>query len=343
MKVLHLVATSGGWGGLENIVCTLAEEQARQGLDVLVAGNVEVVARLPEGRGRCFDFSKSRLSPTLLLSLRRLIREEGITVLHAHANKGAALAGLLRKVLPGLVTVATVHNTKKRVSMFRGHDAVTAVSRMAAEALTPIASQVVRNGLPLPREEALPKGLPPRQARKILLGAFGRLVPAKGFDLLIPLLKDLPEVELWLLGEGADEQKLRSLAEQYGVANRVWFGGFRMDAPEVMKQVDLFVMPSRHEGFPLTLIEMLHRQVPLVATRVAGAEEVLPLEVTCATNDPVALLERIGAAVRDLSAWRQGLEDSFEVARRELTIEHCAEEYQLVYQEALQAREASKS
>lgn len=343
MKVLHLVATSGGWGGLENIVCTLAVEQARQGLEVLVAGNDEVVARVPAGRGRCFDFSKSRFSPTLLLSLRRLIREEGITVLHAHANKGASLAGLLRKVLPGLVTVATVHNTKNRVSMYCGHDAVTAVSRMAAGALFPLSSQVVHNGLPLPREAGPPEGLPPRQEGKVLLGAFGRLVPAKGFDLLIPLLKDLPRVELWLLGEGADEQKLKSLAEQYGVANRIWFGGFRKDAPEVMRQVDLFVMSSRHEGFPLTLIEMLHRQVPLVATRVAGAEEVLPLEVTCEINDPEALLERIRAAVGDLSAWRQGLQDSFEFARRELTIETCAKEYQKIYQEALQAREASKS
>lgn len=342
MRVLHLVATSGGWGGLENVVCALAKEQKRQGSEVLVAGNAEVVSRLPVGMGCCFDFSKSRWNPILLLSLRRLIREEGITILHAHANKGASLARQLRRLLPGLITVATVHNTKKRVSMFRGHDAVTAVSRMAAEALLPIESRVVRNGLPLPlpKGDFVPEGLPVRQEGSVLLGAFGRLVAAKGFDLLIPLLTELPEAELWLLGEGEDEQLLKKLAKDYGVSERVWFGGFRIDAPEVMRQVDLFVMSSRHEGFPLTLIEMLHRQVPLVATRVAGAEEVLPFEVTCKINEPGALLERIRAAVSDLGAWRLLLENSFAVATQELTIEHCVVEYRQVYQEALLARES---
>lgn len=343
MKVLHLVATSEGWGGLESIVCALAQEQALQGLEVLVAGNPDVVARLPVGMGQSFDFSKSRFHPGLIFSIRRLVREQGVTVLHAHANKGASLAKWLRKLVPEVVTVATVHNTKKRVKMFQGHDAVTAVSRMAAQALLPIESRVVRNGLPLPQLQDPPTNLPARQQGKVLLGAYGRLVKAKGFDLLIPLLKELTNAELWLLGEGDDEVELKNLAQSSGVADRVWFGGFRTDASEVMKQVDLFVMSSRHEGFPLTLIEMLQRAVPLVATRVAGAEEVLPLEVTCEVGDPAALLEKIRAAISDPEGWKDLLNEASEVAKRELTIEHCAKQYLQVYEEALASREVSKS
>jgi glycosyltransferase involved in cell wall biosynthesis len=331
MKVLHLVATSGGWGGLEAVVCAIAREQARQGLSARVAGNAELVARLPEGMGAAFDFSQSRWDPRLLVALRKFIAAEGITILHAHANKGAALAQILKRLVPGLRTVATIHNTKKRVKMFRGHDAVTAVSRMAARALEPLSAEVIRNGLPLPERARVPTDLPDKMAGRVLLGAYGRLVKAKGFDLLLRVLAELPEAELWLVGAGELEEELKALAETLGVGERVWFAGFRDDAPEVMRAVDLFVMPSRQEGFPLTLIEMLQREVPVVATRVAGAEEILAEEMTCPVEDFNGLLEIVRFALRDLTEWKTRQLGVFQLARSELTIERCAQDYCHLY------------
>lgn len=330
MRVLHLVATGSGWGGLEKVVSEIATEQRRQGLDVRVAGHAELVEQLPTGGGVVFDLARSRHHPVLLWELWKLLKEKRIDVLHGHANKGAALTRTLRRLGFRGKTVATIHNTKKRVTAFRGHDAVTAVSERAASALGPIKSTVIRNGLPLPQERTVCEGLP-SQPRGILLGAYGRFVEAKGFDLLLQALSEVPSLSLWLLGEGKLEAALKQQARDLGVEDRVWFGGYRADACEVMREVDLFVMPSRHEGFPLTLIEMLHREVPVVTASVAGAEEIVSSEFRFEVDDLAGLVGLLERAESELADWMVRQASLFEKARYELTIERCARQYGELY------------
>lgn len=338
MKVMHILASSGGWGGLEKIVCELALEQFKQGLEVKVAAVPEIAKRLPDEIAVPLPLGKSRLSPFLIAGLLREISKREIQIVQGHANKGAYLARTIKRLIGSVASVATLHNTKKNVSMFRGHDAVTAVSRFAASRLSQIPARVVRNGLKLPEVVSVPPNLPKERNCQFLLGAYGRFVEAKGFDVLLEVLANEPRAELWLIGDGPLRVEFEAQAERLGLSERVWFGGFREDAADVMRQVDLVVMPSRHEGFPLTLIEALHREIPILASRVAGAEEAMPMESLAKPGDQEDLARLLTQALGDVEAWKEMLDDTFRMAREELTVEAAAKEYSEVYREVLAAR-----
>ena len=116
-----------------------------------------------------------------------------------------------------------------------------------------------------------------------VLGAVGRLDPQKGFDRLLALLPDLarqvPAGERWglvILGEGAERPRLEALARQ-APADRlvVCLPGYRSDAAACIGAFDLFVMPSRYEGYGLTLAEAMAHGVPILASTADSLPELL--------------------------------------------------------------------
>lgn len=110
-----------------------------------------------------------------------------------------------------------------------------------------------------------------------LLAAVGNLVPLKGHDLTLTALVDLPGVRLLLAGSGLDEPRLRGLASQLGVADRVVFAGV-VPAPRVpllLSASDAMVLPSENEGLANAWVEALACGTPLVVPDVGGAREVV--------------------------------------------------------------------
>lgn len=126
----------------------------------------------------------------------------------------------------------------------------------------------------------------------------GRLVPQKGFDLL---LRALARIErpwtLALLGEGADEEDLRRLAKELGVSDRVVFAGHVANPYSYLSRADLFVLSSRWEGFGHVIAEAMVCETPVVATRCpSGPDEIIEDRVSgrlCAPNSVDALSEAI--------------------------------------------------
>jgi glycosyltransferase involved in cell wall biosynthesis len=111
----------------------------------------------------------------------------------------------------------------------------------------------------------------------------GRLVHQKGLDLLLPALAQLQRLpwELVLLGDGPQREPLQQMAAELGIAERVRFAGWQRgaDLEAEYQHANLFVLPSRHEGMPNVVLEAMASGLPVLATRIAGNEElVLPGE-----------------------------------------------------------------
>lgn len=102
------------------------------------------------------------------------------------------------------------------------------------------------------------------------LMAIGRLVPQKGFDLLLEALAKLkdryPEWTLTILGEGELRSQLEYLRHELGLDDRVHLLGRVKKTHEFLKQADIFIMSSRFEGFPNALCEAMACGLPVIST-----------------------------------------------------------------------------
>jgi glycosyltransferase involved in cell wall biosynthesis len=119
--------------------------------------------------------------------------------------------------------------------------------------------------------------LAPGAASAVRFVAVGRLVPVKGFDVLIQALARLnrPEVHLDLIGDGPELQRLQTLAESLGLSDRVRWRGFQANPYRWMRRADALILSSRYEGLPNVIIEALACGTPVIASPVPAALEII--------------------------------------------------------------------
>ena len=118
----------------------------------------------------------------------------------------------------------------------------------------------------------------PRE-RALAVAAVGRLVPEKGFNVLVDAFADLarefPDWCLVIAGDGPERDRLASLAQARGMADRVQLAGRVEEPGEVLATASLFVMSSHYEGFPNALLEAMACGLAVVSTAYAGSAELI--------------------------------------------------------------------
>ncbi|ESU32050.1 hypothetical protein G3A_13015 [Bacillus sp. 17376] len=105
----------------------------------------------------------------------------------------------------------------------------------------------------------------------------GRLSKEKGQDLLIPVLAQLKSegfhIRWYCIGEGSARKEYEEMIKEYGIEDDFLLLGSESNPYTFMQQSDLYVQPSRHEGYCLTLAEAKCFHIPIVSTKFAGVSE----------------------------------------------------------------------
>src|SRR5256885_12380726 len=101
----------------------------------------------------------------------------------------------------------------------------------------------------------------------------GRLEPQKGVDVAIRALREIPDAQLVVLGEGPQRGELEQLARELDV--HVYLPGRVPDVAAWLRRADLLVHPVRWEGFGLALLEAMLASLPVVATAVSSIPEIV--------------------------------------------------------------------
>ena len=145
-------------------------------------------------------------------------------------------------------------------------------------------------------------GVPPNQ---VVIIAVSRLVWHKGYPELAAAMQSVPDAEFWVVGERLDTDRgadMAALLRSAGLGPRLRMIGYRTDIPALLAAADIFTLPSRFEGLPMSVIEAMLSGLPVVATNVRGPAEQVVNQVTglsVPAGNPAALAAALGRLVRD--------------------------------------------
>ena len=302
--VVQLIPTLDRMGGAERQLLLLAQGLRRRGW------RISVVVLSGEGgaeelRATGGDFFSLRMhhglaDPGGWRHWHDWIRQNAPDVVHAHLPHAAWLARWSRLFAPTQVLIDTLHSSSTgAVGRRLGYrlsrwlpDRVTAVGQAVAAAhraaalVDPARLTALPNGIDI-KEWRPDTKVRAALRRELGLGeeflwlAAGRMDPVKDFSTLLWAFAEIPApARLVIAGCGPMEAELRRLAARLGLDARLRFLGFEPNLLPWMRAADGFVLSSRWEGLPMTLLEAAACALPAVATDVPGSNEVVVHEET---------------------------------------------------------------
>jgi glycosyltransferase involved in cell wall biosynthesis len=176
----------------------------------------------------------------------------------------------------------------------------------------------------IPNAVHAPPALPARVWRDPpVIGAMGRFVAKKGFDVLIEALRLLAAAGVpfcaVLAGDGVEAGALRRLAARSGLEQYLEFPGWEEEKQRFFGRIDIFCLPSLHEPFGVVLLEAMAQGLPVIATDSEGPSEIITDRrdgVIVPKGNAVALAEALALMLRDPEAARQIGEQAHETVRR---------------------------
>ena len=191
-------------------------------------------------------------------------------------NPPRQLVGFLMELLAGRVThvLLTVSDEEARdarrlwingraVSVRNGRDPATFRPDPAARAR-------LRAALGVPED-------------RVVVVAVSRLVRHKGYPELAAAFRDVPDAELWVVGNRLESDRggdMEKLLREAGLGDRLRMLGYRTDVAAILAAADIFVLPSHFEGLPMSVIEAMLTGLPVVATDIRGPREQVVSNVT---------------------------------------------------------------
>jgi glycosyltransferase involved in cell wall biosynthesis len=163
----------------------------------------------------------------------------------------------------------------------------------------------------------------------------GRFEQIKDHETLLRAVSMIPEIALVLVGDGPLSRELHALADKLGIASRVQFLGKRMDVPQLLKAADLYVQPSRVDGFGIAALEAMAAGKPIVASNVPGLADVVGnAALLFPAGDAGQLAQRITTLLGDADLC-QRLAHSAQQRARTFDLEKTLDCYEQLYKDVM--------
>jgi len=315
--VIHLIATNF-YGGPEKQILTHARHldperfrfilvsfvEKGQPNEILEKASQVGLEHVGIPVGHAFD-------PGAILGLKRLFRQYRADLVCSHGYK-ANILGRLSTWAGGIPQIAvsrgwTAENRRIRLYevldkiFLHLNDHVVAVSHGQGDKILRLGLRhgrlsVIHNAISLDQNRASglrgptvkeELGIP---AHALLVASAGRLSPEKNYRAMIEAAvvtcSRREDVFFAVFGEGFLRAELEGTIKVLGLEGRFLLPGFRRDMPQVMEQIDVFMLPSFTEGLPNVILEAFAAKKPVVATRVGGTPEVVQDGVSGFLTEP---------------------------------------------------------
>lgn len=231
-----------------------------------------------------------------IIEYAKIILKNKIDIIHCQAENEVKFSVISKVLRPRIKIFTTVHDTDYVNLKFQDVlidklfcSKIIAISEAVRE-------QVISRGIPGEKVVKIYNGIDFEKfswdrekvyesTKQIIIGNVSRLIPeTKGQDLLIKavaLLKEkYPNIKCLLGGEAPGKNKLilcqlKQLCKKLNVSENIIFCGNIRNVPEFLNSMDIFILPSRFEGFGISLIEAMYSGIPCIATNIDGPREII--------------------------------------------------------------------
>lgn len=236
----------------------------------------------------------------LVFGLTCFIRRESFALVHTndiHSAQYSVLAARLARV----PCILHIRNTDlagwlgwKNRFIFKIATKTIAISREVKESLLEIGVaadkiQVIHNAVDLDEFNLDILGKPYRDEigvadGEFLIGVVGRIAPHKGQDIFIQAIPNIliffPNAKFTIIGEDTTSNgdfiiQLQQLTAELKLETKVYFSGFKANVPQIMRALDILVVPSLSEPFGRVVIEAMAMKTPVIASRVGGIPDII--------------------------------------------------------------------
>lgn len=367
MKILFFIHSLSS-GGAERVTVNLANYWVNKGWDVgiitlasqsldfyILHYNVRRIALNLAGESPN-PFYGAIANLKRLVAIRKVLKAERPDVAIGMMTIASVLLGLATLGLKGVVTVGSeriyppmspvglLWSALRRLAYPR-LDAVVTQTRESAQWIARNTGarlvEVIPNPIPWPFPSHPPRLDPENflaKDQRLLLGV-GRLTEQKGFDLLVEAFARLalrfPEWVLVILGEGPLRRELEGQVMAHGLQNRVILPGVAGNIGEWYTRADIYVMSSRFEGFPNTLLEALAHGTPAVSFDCpTGPSDIIRHGIDgllVPNGDVDALTEALSQSMGDEAMRRRFAQNAVEAGER-FSIENIASLWERLFE-----------
>ena len=292
-----------------------AGEAASSGLDQTEADFLSLnMHKISETTGQSSILTRVPALIQASFKLRTFLRRHKIELIHAHET-APALVARLATFGSKVKTIMTFHGSTPSRLPSAAKTGQRCANLVASPSKTCLGN-LIRHGLDPKKARVFGLGIPPvsesdaervrtlrrqylRDPEGVMIFSASRLSPQKGIDVMIEVAARVaakhPNVRFVVAGDGILMDQVSGWAAQAGVADHIIFTGRVDTVAEHLQASDIFLLTSRWEAFPLSIVEAFRAGRPVIATRCGGVEELVDDTVgrLCEVEDVAALSKAI--------------------------------------------------
>ncbi|MFH1460250.1 MAG: glycosyltransferase family 4 protein [Candidatus Omnitrophota bacterium] len=316
MKIL-LLTTHLNYGGISSYTVALGRALAEAGHEVFCASSSgDMLAQVKANNVKHIHIpirTKAELNPLVIFSLIKLllfIRKNPVDVIHAQTRVTQVLSFYLNRITK-IPYVTTCHGFFKR-NIGRQFfpcwgNKVIAISEAVARHLQidfyvdarKIA--LIPNAIDVTKFKISDKRNDPNHKDRVV-GVIARLSKIKGHKYLIEamaqVIEEYPDARLYIFGQGKIKYQLVELTKKLNIHEQVFFLPPVSDPGTVLKDIDIFVMPSLQEGLGLSILEAQASGLAVIASNVGGIPTIVKHDITGLLVPPCDSIALAGAIMR---------------------------------------------
>jgi L-malate glycosyltransferase len=364
MKIAHVV-DSMEVGGAEVLVSQMCRLQREQGHEphVFVVGSLGALGEQMQRENYIVRANVGQHLSDASQTFYRIFKDFHPDVVHLHNPTPTVYAGVAARMAGVPIIVSTRHSLvgppRRLVVELKYAVAATccdwivgicdATTNNIKSIHTVPASKIARvyNGT-APLKRVTQEQWPTKPGFTLLY--VGRLEPVKNHALLLNAFRSalsfMPSLRLWMVGDGSQRKMLESLARELRISEQVTFWGQQLDVAPFFSAADTFIMSSKSEGLPMSLMQAFSVGLPAIVTDVGGMAEAVRLAqagITVSVTDPAemaAAILRLASSDAERVRFSTNAEDAFQ---SRFTLETMVDAYMNLYRKTSRVRHAVKN